>query len=116
MSRPGAPVKLLGKNAHLSFVVARTSATCLVCHELKGRRDEPACERCGLGAFHFSCYTDAIARSPKEQAFWARNSGGQGRLHPAGCTPEPALLSAPSDREVMEVGGPRSNRLAMAIN
>jgi hypothetical protein len=49
MSRPGEPrVKLLVKNAHLSFVVERTSATCIVCHELKGRSDEPACERCGL--------------------------------------------------------------------
>jgi hypothetical protein len=75
VSRPGEPVKLVRLvNAHLSFVVARTSATCIVCHELKGRSDEPSCERWGLGAFHFSCYTDAIARSPKEQAFWAATS------------------------------------------
>jgi hypothetical protein len=74
MSRPGEPVKLLRLvNAHLAFVVARTSATCIVCHELKDR-GEPSCERCRLGAFHFSCYTDAIARSPKEQAFWTASS------------------------------------------
>jgi hypothetical protein len=72
--RAEEPVKLLRLvNAHLSFVVARTSATCIICHELKDR-GEPSCERCGLGAFHFSCYTDAIARSPKEQAFWTATS------------------------------------------
>jgi hypothetical protein len=75
MSRPGKPMKLLRLvNSHLSFVVARTTATCMICHELKGRSDEPSCERCGLGVFHFSCYIDAIARSPKEQAFWAATS------------------------------------------
>jgi hypothetical protein len=74
VSRPGEPVKLLRLvNAHMTFRVERTSATCMICHELKDR-GEPSCERCGLGAFHFSCYTDAIARSPKEQAFWAATS------------------------------------------
>jgi hypothetical protein len=62
VSRPsklGEPVKLLRLvNAHLHFRVERGCATCIVCHELKGREDEPTCERCGLGAFHLSCYTE----------------------------------------------------------
>ena len=73
--KAGEPVKLLRLvNAHLRFRVERGCATCIVCHELKDRADEPTCERCGLGAFHFSCYADAIARSPKEVAFWASTS------------------------------------------
>lgn len=77
MSRPAAPFKLLPRvNAHLWFRVERHSATCIVCHELQDR-GEPSCERCGLGAFHFGCYTAAIARAPKERAFWVSTSSAE---------------------------------------
>jgi hypothetical protein len=84
VSRSGEPVKLLRLvTAHMRFRVERTSATCVICHELKDRGDEPSCERCGLGAFHLDCYIAAIARGPRERRFWAtRSAAVSGALAP----------------------------------
>jgi hypothetical protein len=69
----GDPVKPVRLVSHLALIVTRVTATCLICHELMDE-GEPPCERCGLGAFHLYCYTEAIARSPKERRFWATHS------------------------------------------
>jgi len=72
---PPGPLKLYGGvSAHLAFIVERPAAACAVCGQgFDG--DElppPACERCGLAAFHFRCYVDAVALAPVERAIFAQ--------------------------------------------
>lgn len=92
-SLPPRPLKLYtGTSAHLVAVVERDlPAACVAC---RGgfAADElvPSCERCGDRSTHFGCYVDAIAREPRERAFFATGTdldagagGGDRGRHPA---------------------------------
>jgi hypothetical protein len=47
---------------------------CLLCRrpfKAPRRHFVPTCERCGVTLGHFKCYLRAVARAPRERAFFA---------------------------------------------
>lgn len=76
MAAPRAPrpLKLYGGlNAHLVVVAERAvPAACIVCRGgFAADEPVPCCERCGARSAHLVCYVDAIAREPRERAFFS---------------------------------------------
>ena len=78
---PSGPAKLCTRQVHLPVLVGQLEGAqaCLLCRQpfkRSQRRFTPTCERCGVPLGHFRCYLRAVARAPRERAFFAHRDPG----------------------------------------